>query len=73
MQVSSKNVKNKSSRNRVCLVGKWFPHHVGVFCTLLDPPKSHMGQKSKLEEIIELLSNSICPTYPLYIPKGTAT
>ena len=34
----------ETSQNGVCLAGKSFPHPVGVFCTHLDPPKSHIRQ-----------------------------
>ena len=30
------------------LVGKTFPHPVGVFCGIPGPPSGHIGQKNKL-------------------------
>ena len=33
-----------SSRNWAFLVGNLFPHPVGVFCTLLEAPSSHIAQ-----------------------------
>ena len=33
------------------MLGKLFPHTVGVFCTLLEPPKWHIRQNIKIEPI----------------------
>ena len=35
----------ETSQNGVCLAGNSFPHPVGVFCTHLEPPKSHIGKQ----------------------------
>ena len=34
----------------VDLVGISFPHPVGVFCTLLEPPKCHIGKQMCLQK-----------------------
>ena len=38
--------RKKSFRGWVPLVGKMFPHLVGVFCGILGVPSGHMGPKS---------------------------
>ena len=41
----SNNVENKISQTCAGLVWKLFPHPVGVFGTLLGPPKTHICKK----------------------------
>jgi hypothetical protein len=36
-------VTSESSQNSACLVGKSFPHPVGVFCDHLEPPSCHIA------------------------------
>ena len=50
------------------LVWKMFPHPVGVFCTHLEPPKSHIRKNICVPKIIYLLY--CCPTDPWVLPSG---
>ena len=43
-----KNVEKKSSQNGVCLVWKLLGHLVGVFCTRLEPPNSHIAKNNQI-------------------------
>ena len=53
----------ESSQNGVCLAGKSFPHPVGVFCTHLEPPKSHIRKKKIVPKLIYLLYNFLIIPY----------
>ena len=52
-----------------CLVGKWFPHPVGVFCTILEPPKCHIMPNSDVSwfNLITLHSLNIPYISPFYV------
>ena len=44
--------RTKSFQGWVFLVGKMFPHLVGVFCGILGVPSGHMGPKSDFVGIL---------------------
>ena len=42
------------------LVGKMFPHPMGVFCTHLEPPKSHIRKNIFVPKFIYLFCFALC-------------
>ena len=59
-----KKVEKMIFRKCVCLVGKLFTHLVGAFCTLLEPPRCLIRQKSDLKLFIIYPKASPLPPAP---------